>query len=481
MKKINETVKSKSYPVRLLQFGEGNFLRGFIDQMIDVSNEAGVTDIGIVMVKPRSGALNSAFKEQEFKYTVSLRGLTGDSPVTRERIITSVSDVISCYDDHERFMEYAVSDDLRFIVSNTTEAGIVFDENDRMDMDPPDSFPGKLTKLLYARYKHFNGDRDKGLIILPLELISNNARVLESCVKKLADTWGIEAGFTGWLDEACIFCNTLVDRIISGYPYDEADKLREEWGYEDRLTVCGELFGLFIIEGDERVMKELPLDKAGLPVKYVKNIVPYKTRKVRILNGAHTGFSLWSYLKGHDTVLESMEDKEVWDFVNRLLFDEVIPTIELDEKELKSFARDVLSRFRNPFIRHELRSIALNSISKWRARLLPTMLDFIDLKGELPPCIVDSLAALLLYYRGSTDSGSGYAGSRTVNGRREEYEIMDDQSVISFLKQHEKDDVDGYIGSVLSNADFFGTDLLSIKGLKEAVTESYLKLNKACG
>ena len=299
-----EKTGKKERPVKVLQFGEGNFLRGFVDYMIDIANEKGEFDGDIVLVKPIEFGSLERFHAQECQYTVSLRGIVDGEAKVANRQVTSVTDVVDCYGEYEKYNDFAKSDTLRYIVSNTTEAGIVYDESDRLEMEPPKTYPGKLTKFLYERYKHFNGAADKGLVMLPVELIDDNGIMLKKCVLQFAQLWKLEEGFVNWLNEACIFCSTLVDRIITGYPRDEDTKLWEEWGYKDELIVTGEPFALWVIECPKDISKELPLDKAGLPVIYTDNQKPYKQRKVRILNGAHfRSRSWWSLPKQSSHVL----------------------------------------------------------------------------------------------------------------------------------------------------------------------------------
>ncbi len=302
----------KERPIKVLQFGEGNFLRGFVDYMIDIANEKGEFDGDIVLVKPIEFGTLDRFRAQECQYTVSLRGIVDGKPAVLNRIVTSVADVVAAHEEYEKYSSYAKLDTLRYIVSNTTEAGIVYDESDKLEMNPPKSFPAKLAKFLYERYQYFNGAMDKGLVMLPVELIDDNGIHLKECVLKQADNWNLEDSFKKWVNEACIFTSTLVDRIITGYPREEDKKLWEEWGYRDELIVTGEPFALWVIESEKDIRGEFPLDKAGLPVIFTDNQKPYKQRKVRILNGAHTSFVLASYLAGNDTVLESMKDELVY-------------------------------------------------------------------------------------------------------------------------------------------------------------------------
>ena len=459
----------KERPVKVLQFGEGNFLRGFVDYMIDIANEKGEFDGDIVLVKPIEFGSLERFRAQESQYTVSLRGIVDGEATIQNRIVTSVTDVVAAHEEYEKYSAFAKLDSLRYIVSNTTEAGIVYDENDRLDMCPPASFPGKLAKFLYERYRHFNGATDKGLVMLPVELIDDNGIHLKECVLKQADNWKLEEAFKTWLKEACIFCSTLVDRIITGYPRGEDEKLWEEWGYRDELIVTGEPFALWVIECPKDISVEFPLHKAGLPVIYTDNQKPYKQRKVRILNGAHTSFVLASFLAGNDIVLESMKDEIVFKFMKETIFDEVIPTLTLPRKDLEDFAQAVITRFNNPYVKHALLSISLNSVSKWRARCMPSFLGYVDAKGELPAHLTFSLAALMAFYKGTEIRDKALVGHRDG----QEYQIMDDRAVLEFFAQNSEKPSAEFAQSFLENTEFFGQDLTQINGLVDAVA-SYL-------
>ena len=455
----------KERPVKVLQFGEGNFLRGFVDYMIDIANEKGEFDGDIVLVKPIEFGTLDRFRAQESQYTVSLRGIVDGEATVQNRIVTSVTDVVAAHEEYEKYSAYAKLDTLRYIVSNTTEAGIVYDENDKLEMCPPMSFPGKLAKFLYERYKHFNGAMDKGLVMLPVELIDDNGIHLKECVLKQADNWNLEAEFKTWIEDACIFCSTLVDRIITGYPREEDAKLWEEWGYKDELIVTGEPFALWVIECPKDISGELPLDKAGLPVIYTDNQKPYKQRKVRILNGAHTSFVLASYLAGNDIVLESMKDETVFNFMKTTIFEEVIPTLTLPKQDLIDFAEAVITRFNNPYVKHALLSISLNSVSKWRARCMPSFLGYIELNKELPKCLTFSLAALMAFYKGTEIRDKALIGHRDG----QEYNIMDDMAVLEFFAANSKKPSKEFAAAFLSNEEFFGQDLTKIGGLVDTI------------
>ena len=452
-------------PVRVLQFGEGNFLRAFVDYMIDIANEQGKFDGDIVLVKPIEFGSLDRFHAQECQYTVQLRGIVDGEPKRINRIVTSVSDAVDAYGEYQRYADYAKLDTLRFIVSNTTEAGIVYDDTDRLEMEPPKSYPGKLTKFLYERYKHFNGAEDKGLVMLPVELIDDNGIHLKECVLKLAKLWELEDGFTEWLEKACVFTSTLVDRIVTGYPKDEAEELCKEFGYQDNLIVTGEPFALWVIESAKDISKEFLLPDAGLPVIFTDNQKPYKQRKVRILNGAHTSFVLASYLCGNDIVLESMQDELIFNFMKETIFDEVIPTLTLPKQDLADFANAVITRFNNPYVKHALLSISLNSVSKWRARCMPSFLEYIEKEGKLPTHLTFSLAALMAFYTGTEIRDKALIGHRDG----EEYQILDDAYVLEFFAENSSKDAAEYTHAVLSNESFWGQDLTKLAGAEAAV------------
>ncbi len=454
-------------PVRVLQFGEGNFLRAFVDYMIDIANEQGKFDGDIVLVKPIEFGNLDRFREQESQYTVQLRGIVDGEPKKISRIVTSVTDVVDAYEEYEKYAAYAKLDSLRFIVSNTTEAGIVYDDTDRLELNPPKTYPGKLTKFLYERYTYFEGNKEKGLVMLPVELIDDNGIRLKECVQKLAVLWNLEKGFTEWLDDACIFTSTLVDRIVTGYPKDEADELCSEFGYQDNLIVTGEPFALWVIESAKDISKEFPLPDAGLPVIFTDNQKPYKQRKVRILNGAHTSFVLASYLCGNDIVLESMQDSLILNFMKAVIFDEVIPTLTLPKEELTEFAEAVITRFNNPYVKHSLLAISLNSVSKWRARCMPSFLGYMEKEGKLPEHLTFSLAALMAFYTGSELRDKALIGHRDGN----EYQILDDAAVLEFFAENSPKDAAEYVHAVLSNENFWGQDLSRLNGVEEAVTK----------
>ena len=452
-------------PEKVMQFGEGNFLRAFVDNFIDIANEKAGFNGKAVLVQPIAQGLTDLINRQEGLYTLYLRGSENGEKVDRKRVISAVSRCINPYGDWESVLALARSADLEIIVSNTTEAGIVHDTESTFDQEPPVSFPAKLTRVLYERYKA----GQKGIVMLSCELIDNNGKELLKCVNRYIDDWKLDGDFRRWVNEENIFCSTLVDRIVPGRIRDpkEAAALAEANGYEDPLTDVGEVFGIWVIEGPEGLEDRLPFKKAGVPVIVVPDVTPYKKRKVRILNGAHTGFVLGAYLAGYDIVRDCMHDDVIRGYMNRMLYEEVIPTLPLDKKDLEEFARAVQDRFNNPFVNHELMSISLNSTSKWRARNMPTFLDYVQEKGALPPCLTTSFAAYIAFYssdiRELTDSG---LICRRPKGN--EYTVNDDRWVLEFYLAHRNDSPEDLVHAVMTNTEMWGRDLTEVPGFEEA-------------
>ena len=477
MEVLNKTLTGKKErPIKVVQFGEGNFLRAFVDYMIDIANEQGKFDGDIVLIKPIEFGNLDMFHAQDCQYTVSLRGIVDGEAKVLNRQITSVADAVDAIGEYEKYMSLAEIDTLRFVVSNTTEAGIVFDNTDKFELNPPKTFPGKLTKFLYHRSETFNGDMEKGLVMLPVELIDDNGIMLKKCVMQLIELWGLSDEFKKWVDEACIFTSTLVDRIVTGYPRDTINEEWEALGYEDRIMVTGEPFALWVIESAKDISKEFDLPGAGLPVIFTDNQKPYKQRKVRILNGAHTSFVLASYLCGNDLVKQSMDDDDVRNFMMKTIYDEVIPTLTLPENELKEFAEAVVTRFNNPYVKHALLSISLNSVSKWRARCMPSFLGYIEKTGKLPAHLTFSLAALMAFYTGSEIREKALIGHRDG----QEYNIMDDMAVLEFFRDNSGKSTVEFVTAFLGREDFFGQDLNKVEGLTDAMV-AYLDDIKANG
>ena len=472
-------------PEKVMQFGEGNFLRAFVDNFIDIANEKAGFNGKVVLVQPIAQGLTDLINKQEGLYTLYLRGSDKGVKVDDKRVISAVSRCINPYGDWDKVLELARSEKLEIIVSNTTEAGIVHDTESAFDQTPPVSFPAKLTRVLYERYTA----GQKGIVMLSCELIDNNGRELLKCVNRYIDDWKLGEDFRRWVNEDNIFCSTLVDRIVPGRIRDpkEMEALAAANGYEDPLTDVGEVFGIWVIEGPDGLEDRLPFKKAGVPVIVVPDVTPYKKRKVRILNGAHTGFVLGAYLAGYDIVRDCMHDDTVLGYMNKMLYDEVIPTLPLDKKDLEEFAQAVQDRFNNPFVNHELMSISLNSTSKWRARNMPTFLDYVKEKGELPVCLTTSFAAYIAFYSNElhelTDKG---LICRRPKGN--EYTVSDDRWVLEFYWAHRNDSPEDLVHAVMSNTEMWGQDLTEVNGFKPAVVrilkqiraEGALAAYKAC-
>ncbi len=473
----NKDYVLKDAPERVLQFGEGNFLRGFVDYFIDVLNEKKGFNSKVVVVQPIAQGLAEMLNEQEGLYTLYLRGFEKGEKVNARRLISCIHRAINPYADPEAFLENAKNPDLRFIVSNTTEAGITYVAGDQLEDAMPSSFPAKLTKLMYERFKAFGTEKGKGFVILSCELIDNNGAELKKCVEKYAESWNLGEAFKAWLDAENIFCSTLVDRIVTGYPRNEAAELCAENGYEDRLLDTAEVFGFWVIEGPQSLYDELPIQGTDLPIMITDDHTPYKKRKVRILNGAHTSMVLAAYLAGQNIVRECMHDDTIVSFMSKTLFDEIIPTLTLPEEELMSFAQATIERFKNPFIDHALLAISLNSVSKWRARVLPSMKGYVEKFGKLPEHMAFSFAALMAFYTGTEIREGALIGTR----QGEEYKICDDMPVLEYCAANSTTlSVEEFVTGFASNEAFFGEDLTKYEGFVETVA-TYLSVIRTDG
>ncbi|MEH7179653.1 tagaturonate reductase [Neobacillus vireti] len=459
----NSLVKDRQkYPEKVLQFGEGNFLRGFVDWQIDVMNKQGMFSGSVVVVQPRGQEKIERLNIQDGLFTLYLQGVKEGKAVQEHSIITSISRGINLYNEYDQYLELAKSPELRFIFSNTTEAGIAFDENDHLEDRPQKSFPGKLTAFLYERYIAYQGDKEKGFIIIPCELIERNGEKLKEIVLKYAEFWYLDDEFISWIHEGNTFCNSLVDRIVPGYPRDTIEEITQELGYKDNLLVAGEQYHLWVIEGPQSIREEFPAHLAGLNTLVVDDLTPYRTIKVRILNGAHTAMTPVSYLYGINTVAQAIEDEVTGQFVKELIYDEIIPTLDLPIEELHSFAEAVLDRFRNPFMQHFLLSISLNSMSKFKTRDLPSLLEYHKRKCEFPKKLVFSLAALISFYKGKRGE--------------EQIQLADDQDVLELFNVQWSqyngtiDSVKNIVSTVLAFEKVWEMDLNQVPGLTAAVT-----------
>lgn len=476
MNRLNKAVAGdckRPENIRVLQFGEGNFLRAFVDEMLDNLNHLNGGDYGVCVAQPLERGMCSVLKEQDCLYTVVLRGREESGDVMKARIVHSILDTVEPYADFDAYLKLAELDTLRFIVSNTTEAGITYTGLDSFDDRPQASYPGKLTRFLYERFRLGK----PGFILLPCELIDDNGKHLKECVLQTAEQWALGQDFIRWIEEENIFCSTLVDRITTGFPRNEKEQIWEKLGYEDQLLDTAEPFGLWVIEGPEQVREELPLDTVN-PVIFTDNVKPYKLRKVRMLNGAHTTMVLGSYLAGLDTVGECMADPDARPFIDHALLNEIMPNVPLPEAEVKAFAESVCRRFENPFNRHELLSIALNSVSKWVARVLPTLKDYARKTGTAPKALSFGLSALILFYAGIR---KGEDGQYTNLRGEQPYPVKDDLPVLEFFASRSRDEAPEVLArDVLGNEKLWGEDLRQVPGL-EAVVTAQLKIMKADG
>ncbi len=482
MEKLNYAVlKASGYagyilenaPEKVLQFGEGNFLRAFVDYWFDVANEKVGWNGKCVLVQPIASGLTDLINAQQGLYTLYLRGTENGQKVDRKRVISSVSRCLNPYEPagFDAMMAVAVSDDLEYVVSNTTEAGIAYDPACRLTDTPCSSFPGKLTQVLYARFQAGKS----GLVILSCELIDNNGKQLLRCVNQYIDQWGLSEEFRSYVNQECTFCSTLVDRIVPGRIRDaqEVARLEAENGYRDDLMDVGEVFGVWNIEGPAWLEDKLPFKAAGLNCPVVPDVTPYKKRKVRILNGAHTGFVLGAYLGGFDIVRDCMHDDTVRGYMNKMLYEEVIPTLPLDKQDLESFAAAVQDRFNNPFVNHELMSISLNSTSKWRARNMPSFLEYMQMKQELPKCLTMSFAAYIAFFSNEIQS-LDEAGLVCRRSKGNTYTCSDDRWVLEFYYAHRNDTVEDLVHAVMTNAQMWGMDLTTIAGFEQATVENLM-------
>lgn len=411
-------------PERVIQFGEGGFLRGFVDWILQIMNEKTDFNGSAVVVQPIEQGLCDKLSEQNCVYTHVMRGMQNGTPVVDTKVIDVISRCVKPYDDYEAFLGLAENPDFKFVFSNTTESGIAYAEGDTLEDAPPKSFPAKVTALLYRRYT-LGYD---GFIFFPCELIDKNGETLKKIILKYADEWELPEEFKNWVSEKNTFCNTLVDRIVTGYPRDE----KIELGYEDNMLNTSELFHLWVIEGPKAVLESIPFDKTGLNIILTDDLEMYRTRKVRILNGAHTSMIPYAMLEGIETVKDCMESEKMLTFVKKCVFDEIIPTLDLPENELVEYAENVFERFNNPYIRHLCASISLNSVSKFKVRVLPSILEYINRKGSKPENLIISFAKLIEFYKNGTPT--------------------DDADIIAFMK-------DNSIEEILANTALWDADL----------------------
>jgi len=450
-----DRVNKPELPERVLQFGEGNFLRAFVDWMFHRMNEQGRFNGSAVVVQPLEDGLVDLLNEQDGLYTLYLRGIENGKTINQHELISSVSRGINPYANWPAYLETARNSDMRLVVSNTTEAGITYVQTEKPIDGCPASFPAKLTAWLSARFDAFGGSVESGMILMPCELINYNGTKLKECVFQHAEDWELSAGFFHWLENHCTFLNTLVDRIVPGYPRDEIEAMTAELGYEDKLICTAEIFHLLVIEGPHDLKEELPFHKAGLNVIWADDMQPYRMRKVGVLNGAHTSTVPAAFLGGVDTVGDMMKDADFGRFVHEVVFNELAPALPMDRAEVEAFASAVMERFQNPFIQHQLLSISLNSVSKWKVRVLPPVKNYMETFGTVPSLLAFSMAALIAFYKGDL---------------REGYSPNDDAGVIEFISAAWTSD--DMVDQVLGNSSFWGEDLRELPGFSGCVKES---------
>lgn len=450
-------------PLKILQFGGGNFIRCFVDWMVQILNEEADFKAGVVVIKPTAKGDYQTLKTQDGLFTAILNGNENGALATKTKLITCVQQVLNPYTEWNACLDLAKNPDILFVVSNTTEAGIKFNPEDQYLGAPPNEFPAKLTVWLFHRFQHFGNDLDKGCIMLPCELIEDNGDRLRTAILNYSKAWHLGEVFISWIDKANHFCNTLVDRIVSGYPSAMADQLEYELGYHDKLMVMGEQYHNWIIEAPNSVKKQMPFSKTELKVTFVDDLGPFREMKVRILNGAHTAMVPVAYLAGMKLVNETMENHILAGFVASLLKDEVCKTLPFPEQRKQDYIQDVLDRFRNPSLKHQLIDIALNSTSKFVTRLLPSLKDYYKQEGQLPKHLVFGLSALLLFYKGEFNGGK--------------IDLKDDPKTLALFKENWDKLKSGSLSlkqmvhGILGNVDVWNEDLTLIKDLSTLVTD----------
>lgn len=451
----NSGIKNE-LPIKVVQFGEGNFLRAFVDYVIDKLNEQAGFNAGVAVVQPISSGMVSMLNDQDGLYNLFMRGIKDGKEIQEQRTISCIQKGINPYENYEQYMALAEEEQLQFVISNTTEAGIAFNEKDTLEGKPHRSFPAKLTALLYKRFQHFKGNNQKGLTIIPCELINHNADALKEIILKYADLWNLEQEFITWVNKSNSFHNTLVDRIVPGYPKDEIEEYQKELELEDKLVVTAEVFLLWVIEGGKELKQKIPFDKIDENILVVEDMQPYRTRKVRILNGAHTTMVPFSLLYGNETVKETIDNNFTGEFVKDAVFEEINPTLSLKKEELDTFASEVFDRFRNPFIKHQLASIALNSVSKFKVRVLPSLLAYQKKYNELPLRLTYAMACLIRFYRGDWEGKL--------------LPVKDDDQITDFFQRvWEQNSYKDIARDVLQKEEYWGKDLTEIPGFKKNI------------
>lgn len=475
----------KRYPVKVLQVGEGNFLRGFVDWMVHRCHLQGLFEGSVAVCQPRpSGAHRlAALREQDGLYYQWTRGLKDGRLVDEAELVAVFGRTIDPYAEWEDWLALAELPELELVVSNTTEAGLTYQPTEWRPGEPILSYPGKLTLLLYRRFEAFGGAAAKGLLVLPCELVERNGDKLRELVLRHAADWELPEAFKAWVTQHNRFLNNLVDRIVTGYPDGETAEARlAELGAEDRLLNAAEPYHLWAIEGEPELDARLPLARAGLNVVWTDDLQPYQLRKVRILNGAHSLMASIGLLNGLETVGEAVGHPVYGGLVRAAIMDEIVPSLPLPADEMRRYAEEVLERFANPYVRHRLSDIALNSLAKFKTRLLPTLVAHAERTGELPPRIVLAFASLLRLYRVRQGADGGYVGSRLDDepvALRDDAEALAELAALWARRERGELTADGLAGAVLGRADWWGRDLNALAGLRAAMAAELTRMEEA--
>lgn len=460
MKSLSRNTSEVKMKLKVIQFGEGNFLRAFIDWMIDILNKEIGYNGGVAVVQPLKHGLINVLKEQDGLYHHLRQGIEEEKTVDEIRKIECITSTVNPFEEYGAFFNLAEQPEVELIVSNTTEAGIEFKENDQpADNELAVTFPGKLTQLLKHRFDHFEGAVNKAVSVLPCELIESNGDKLRDCILNYIDLWDLSDEFRIWITEHTVFANTLVDRIVPGYPKDEIEEIKKRVGYDDKLVVKSEAFHLFVVQAPKSLQSIFPAEKAGLNVKFVDDITPYRTQKVRILNGTHTSMVQIGLLSGLETVAEAIDHEVLGDLMQSIMFEEIVPTIKIPGGDPKEFAKEIKGRFKNPFIRHELIDISLNSVSKYKVRVLPTVLDYLKIKGELPKRLVFALACLIKLYK------------------ERHNQLRDDVEFLQLFSESQDLSEEELVDEVLSKESMWDQDLSKVDGMRDLVLKYYTTIN----
>ncbi len=464
MKKLNRKTANvtSNFPERILQFGGGNFLRGFTDWIIDKYNRQSNHDkLGVLVAKVRKGGSYQPWKDQDGLYHFITRGYSNGKVIDKKTLITCISRIVEVHNEWKDFLLSARQADLNIIISNTTETGLRFDELDSQK-EIPSSFPGQLCHWLYERFKFYKGSKEAKCIIIPSELLDHNGQVLKDSILRYSELYQFGDSFNAWVEKHCHFCNTLVDRIVPGISKDRYEEYHTRLGYDDHLMTEGEPYHLWAIETGIDLGRSLPLNRIGLNVIYTKDLHPFKERKIKILNGAHTSMVPIGLLTGVEMVKDVMNDEVFSSFMQKLIYDEILTALDVDFESCEKFAAEVLDRFRNPFLDHYLKTISLYTISKFNARIKPSIKAYVDKKSKLPYRLCLAFAAILVLYRGGTEEY--------------DFEPNDEPSKVDRIKGYWEQNGGGALSktiltSLLADLELWKEDLNQVEGFSELVLD----------